>query len=41
MITEQGLMSICNGLAGAAMCLIVVYHFVAVNAKKMEAAPSK
>jgi hypothetical protein len=36
MITERGLASICNGLGGLAIFLIFAYHFVAVNAKKME-----
>lgn len=40
MITERGLTAICNGLGGLAMLLVILYHFLAVNAKRMEDAPN-
>lgn len=36
MISDGTLTDISNGLGVAAMVLIVVYHFVAVNGKRMQ-----
>lgn len=35
MISDDTLTTVSNGLGVAAMVAIVVYHFVAVNAKRM------
>lgn len=41
MISDTTLTNLSNGLGVAAMLLIVVYHFVAVNGKRMEAQGGK
>ncbi|AAW44950.1 hypothetical protein CNH00640 [Cryptococcus deneoformans JEC21] len=37
MISDHALADLANGLGIAAMACIVLYHFVAVNGKRMEA----
>lgn len=37
MISDHALADLANGLGIAAMAFIVLYHFVAVNGKRMEA----
>lgn len=41
MISDTTLTNLSNGLGMSAMLLIVVYHFVAVNGKRMEAQGGK
>ena len=41
MISDTTLTNLSNGLGMSAMLLIVVYHFVAVNGKRMEAQAGK
>ena len=41
MISDTTLTNLSNGLGVSAMLLIVVYHFIAVNGKKMEAQGGK
>lgn len=41
MISDTTLTNLSNGLGVAAMLLIVVYHFVSVNGKRMEAQGGK
>jgi hypothetical protein len=41
MISDTTLTNLSNGLGVSAMLLIVVYHFIAVNGKRMEAQGGK
>ena len=40
MITHETLYSLANTLGALAMCTVVIYHFIAVNAKYVTSSPA-